>query len=198
MQRNFVADVSHELRTPLTTLRGNLGLLRREPPTPPEEQADILSDMVEESDRLIRLVNDLLLMARADAGRSLARESLEVKPLLEECVRQACQLDQQRKISLDVTGEINIQGDRDALKQVVLILLDNALKHSDGAIQVKAALNSRHVELRVQDFGPGIPPDKLDHVFDRFYRGEEGRVHPRFWPGAADCQSPRGGYGRHD
>ena len=189
MQRNFVADVSHELRTPLTTLRGNLGLLRRDPPTPPEEQADILSDMVEESDRLIRLVNDLLLMARADAGRSLAREALEIKPLLEECVRQARQLDQQRKISLDVSGESNMMGDRDALKQVVLILLDNALKHSDGAIQVKAALNSRQVELRVQDFGPGIPSDKLDHVFDRFYRGEEASITPGFGLGLPIAKS---------
>ena len=77
MQRDFVADVSHELRTPLTTLRGNLGLLRREPPIPAEEQADILTDMMDESDRLIRLVNDLLVLARADAGRSLAKEPLE-------------------------------------------------------------------------------------------------------------------------
>ena len=189
MQRNFVADVSHELRTPLTTLRGNLGLLRRDPPTPPEEQADILSDMVEESDRLIRLVNDLLLMARADAGRSLAREALEIRPLLEECVRQARQLDQQRKISLDVTGESNMLGDRDALKQVMLILLDNALKHSDGAIQVKAVLNNRQAELRVQDFGPGIPPDKLDHVFDRFYRGEETSITPGFGLGLPIAKS---------
>src|SRR5262249_5357174 len=82
MQRDFVADVSHELRTPLTTLRGNLGLLRRD--LPPEEQADILSDMVAESDRLIRLVNDLLTLARADTGRSLAKETVKVAEVVEE------------------------------------------------------------------------------------------------------------------
>jgi signal transduction histidine kinase len=180
MQRNFVADVSHELRTPLTTLRGNLGLLRRNPPTPPEEQADILSDMVDESDRLIRLVNDLLLLARADAGRSLAKEPFELSDLLDECCRQARQLDVQRKIQLEAPIGLETLGDRDALKQVMLIALDNALKHSTGDIQVTAQKNGNQVEIRVQDFGEGIPPEKLDHVFDRFYRGNDASTIPGF------------------
>jgi len=180
MQRDFVADVSHELRTPLTTLRGNLGLLRRDPPTPPEEQADILADMVDESDRLIRLVNDLLLLARADAGRSLAKEPLEIQPVLEETIRQARQLDENRQINLDLPPDISILGDRDAFKQVVLILLDNALKHSEGDIDVKVRRASVHVEVRVQDYGPGISPDKMEHIFDRFYRGEENPIAPGF------------------
>ncbi len=173
MQRDFVADVSHELRTPLTTLRGNLDLLRRNPPAPPEEQADILADMVDESDRLIRLVNDLLLLARADAGRSLAREPIEIQPILEETVRQAHQLDVNRQINLDSPLNISIVGDRDAFKQVILILLDNALKHSNGGINLKVEQDGAQVEIRVQDFGPGISPDKLEHVFDRFYRGDD-------------------------
>ena len=160
MQRNFVADVSHELRTPLTTLRGNLGLLRRDPPTPPEEQADILSDMADESDRLIRLVNDLLLLARADAGRGLAKELLEIQPVLEETLRQAHQLDTNREINLNVLPNTYILGDRDAFKQIMLILLDNALKHSDGAIDVKAKQNDAQIEVYVKDRGPGIPPIK--------------------------------------
>jgi signal transduction histidine kinase len=180
MQRDFVANVSHELRTPLTTLRGNLGLLRRNPPAPPEEQADILADMVDESDRLIRLVNDLLLLARTDAGRSLARESLEIRPVLEETVRQARQLDANRQITLDVKPDISIRGDRDAFKQVMLILLDNALKHSDGEIHVKASRNGGQVGVCVQDHGPGIPSDKLERVFDRFYRGEDRSTIPGF------------------
>jgi two-component system, OmpR family, sensor kinase len=180
MQRNFVADVSHELRTPLTTLRGNLGLLRRDPPAPPEEQADILADMVDESDRLIRLVNDLLLLARADAGRSLAKDPLEIQPVLEENVRQARQLDPERQILLEVSPDLAICGDRDAFKQVMLILLDNALKHSAGEIKVKAVRSGEQVEIRVQDHGPGIPPDKLEHVFDRFYRGDDSSTIPGF------------------
>lgn len=176
MQRDFVADVSHELRTPLTTLRGNLGLLRRDPPTPPEEQADILDDMVDESDRLIRLVNDLLLLARADAGRSLAKESLEIQPVLEESVRQAHQLDVNRQINLDVSPSTSILGDRDAFKQVMLILLDNALKHSDGDVDVDVDNGDTQVNIRVQDRGSGISPDKMEHVFDRFYRGEDNPI----------------------
>lgn len=175
MQRDFVADVSHELRTPLTTLRGNLGLLRCKS-LPAEEQADILNDMVDESDRLIRLVNDLLLLARADAGRSLAKEPLELPDLLDECCRQARQLDSQRKIQLEAVAGLKILGDRDALKQVILIALDNALKHSTGDIQVTAQKNGNQVEIRVQDFGEGIPPEKLEHVFDRFYRGDDSTI----------------------
>lgn len=180
MQRNFVADVSHELRTPLTTLRGNLGLLRREPPMPADEQADILNDMVDESDRLIRLVNDLLLLARADAGRSLAKEPLDVFPVLEETCRQARQLDLQRQINLDLPSGLTILGDRDAFKQVALILLDNALKHSAGNIDVTAKPYGSQVEIRVQDFGEGIPAEKLEHVFDRFYRGDDTSTIPGF------------------
>jgi len=189
MQRDFVADVSHELRTPLTTLRGNLGLLRRDPPTPPDEQADILADMVDESDRLIRLVNDLLLLARADAGRSLAKEPLEIQPVLEETVRQAHQLDENRTINLEVPSGISILGDRDAFKQVMLILLDNALKHSDGEIDVMVRHASAQVEVCVQDHSPGIPPDKMEHVFDRFYRGEESPIAPGFGLGLPIARS---------
>ena len=180
MQRNFVADVSHELRTPLTTLRGNLGLLSRTPPIPAEDQTDILQDMVEESDRLIRLVNDLLALARADAGRSLAKAAVAVRPLMEEACRQARQLDRQRQISLDAPEDLTIAGDRDAFKQVLLILLDNALKHSQGAIQLSARAQGKDgpVELRVEDFGEGIPAGEIEHVFDRFYRGEEQQSVP--------------------
>jgi signal transduction histidine kinase len=189
MQRDFVADVSHELRTPLTTLRGNLGLLRRDPPMPPDEQTDILSDMVDESDRLIRLVNDLLLLARADAGRSLAKESVDVSSLLEETIRQARQLDSRREISLNAAPSLKIMGDRDAIKQVVLIALDNALKHSSSHVNVTAKQDGAKVEIRVQDFGEGISPEKLEHVFDRFYRGEEDAVIPGFGLGLSIAKS---------
>ena len=185
MQRDFVADVSHELRTPLTTLRGNLGLLRKNPPMPLDEQTDILNDMVDESDRLIRLVNDLLLLARADAGRSFAKEPVDVSSLLEETVHQARQLDSQREISLDAAPSLKVMGDRDAIKQVLLIAMDNALKHSSGEVSVTAKQNGAQVEIRVQDFGEGISPEKLEHVFDRFYRGEDSSTIPGFGLGLA-------------
>jgi signal transduction histidine kinase len=178
MQRNFVADVSHELRTPLTTLRGNLGLLRRNLPL--EERDDIVNDMVGESDRLIRLVNELLLLARADAGRSLVKEAFDASAVLDETCRQAHQLDPQRQINLDAPSNLSILGDRDAFKQVALILLDNALKHSTGNINVTAKSKGAQVEIRVQDFGEGIPSEKLEHVFDRFYRGDDDSTIPGF------------------
>lgn len=173
MQRDFVADVSHELRTPLTTLRGNLGLLRRTPPMSKAEQTDILNDMVDESDRLIRLVNDLLSLARADAGRNLARESLDVSAILDETCRQARQLDPERIIQLEAVQDLKMVGDKDAFKQVLLVALDNALKHSKGDIHVSAKRLGSQVEIRVQDFGEGMSSDKLEHVFDRFYRGDD-------------------------
>jgi len=180
MQRNFLADVSHELRTPLTTLRGNLGLLRRTPPMPMEEQADILSDMVDESDRLIRLVNELLRLARADAGRNLVQESVDVSLVLEEVCKQTQLLDPQRSIQLDGAMQLKVMGDRDALKQILIIAVDNALKHSNREVRLSAKRIGQQVEIRVQDFGRGIPAEKLPHIFDRFYRVGGEDITPGF------------------
>jgi two-component system, OmpR family, sensor kinase len=188
LQRSFVADVSHELRTPLTTVRGNLALLNRQPPLPPDEQADILADMVDESDRLIRLVNDLLVLARADAGRSLVLEPLAVRPLVEEACSQARQLQPGRQISEDVP-DLFALADGDALKQVLLIVLDNALKYSGDHIQVKAQNDGTQVVISIQDNGAGIDPDTLQHVFDRFYRGEGNLKTPGFGLGLSIARS---------
>lgn len=188
LQRNFVADVSHELRTPLTTLRGNLGLLRRQPRIDPEEEMDILTDMVDESDRLIRLVNDLLVLARADAGRNLAKDPVAIKPLLEETCRQAQQLAPGRAITLEV-DDLSVLADRDAFKQVLLVALDNAIKHSKGDIAVSALRNEDRVAIRVKDTGDGISPETLEHLFDRFYRGEDAANLPGLGLGLAIAKS---------
>jgi two-component system OmpR family sensor kinase len=188
LQREFVADVSHELRTPLTTVRGNLALLRHDPPLPAEEQSDILTDLVEESDRLIRLVNGLLVMARADSSFDLVKEPVPVRPLVEEVCRQARQLDPQREI-IESVPEVTVLGDRDANKQVLLILLDNALKHSQGSVSVTAEPDKTQVEISVRDVGPGIAPEALPHVFDRFYRGEASPTVPGFGLGLSIAKS---------
>jgi len=189
MQRNFVADVSHELRTPLTTLRGNLELLRRVPPIPADERADILDDMVGESDRLIRLVNELLALARADVKRNLDNCSIVIFPILEEVCRQVRKMDANRIITLNVSADVAIVGDNDALKQIMLILLDNALKYSDGDIHVTAEQKGMQVEIRVQDHGKGMAPDKLAHVFDRFYRSDDAGSTPGFGLGLSIAKS---------
>ena len=179
MQRDFVADVSHELRTPLTTVRGNLDLLRRQPPLPAEERADILNDLVGESDRLIRLVNDLLILARADAGRNLLQEPVPLQPLVSEVTRQVRLLDPQREIT-ETVKVVTALGDRDAVKQILLVLLDNALKHTPGSVIVAAKAADGQVELSVQDSGPGMPPELLGRIFDRFDRGEVDANVPGF------------------
>jgi signal transduction histidine kinase len=179
-QRNFVIDVSHELRTPLTTLRGNLGLLLRKPPSPPEEQEDILIDMVEESDRLIRLVNELLLLAHADAERALKIELVAIQPVVEEVVRQTSQLVEGQKVHVDIVPGVCICGDRDALKQIMLILIDNALKFSNEDMHVRIRKTGENVYIQVQDHGKGIPLDEINHIFDRYYRSEDAVHVPGF------------------
>ena len=96
---------------------------------PVNEQSEVLTDVVDESDRLARLVNNLLILARADAGQSLTREPIAVRAVIEEACKQARQLDRQRQIIEDVE-DLSVIGDRDALKQVLLILLDNAIKYT--------------------------------------------------------------------
>ena len=177
-QQHFVADASHELRTPLTTLRGNIDLLQRDPPPNAEDQLDILTDMEDESERLIRLVNNLLVLARADAERPLRRETILLKPLLEDVCHQARTLAPDREISCQIFNTMKLQGDRDALKQIFLILLDNALQHtsSPSTIAVSSQIADKNIQVTVKDNGPGIDPARLPYIFDRFYQGNTART----------------------
>ena len=176
-QRRLVADASHELRTPLTTIRGNLGLLKRQPPIEADDQAAVMTDLVDETERLIRLVNDLLTLARSDAGRPLRRDRVLIAPLIEDVCRQARLLGAERTIECEAAPEMTVVGDRDAIKQVLLILLDNALKYTPagGTISIGAVVADQSVVLRLRDTGPGIPPEAQPHIFERFYRSDEAR-----------------------
>ena len=125
-----------------------------------------------------------MFLARPDAGRSLLQEPVPVRSVVEEACRQARQLDKEREI-VEAVQDVTVLGDRDALKQVLLILLDNALKHSRGTIRVTAETEGAQVVISVIDNSPGIAPDTLQHVFDRFYRGEADPTVPGFGLGLA-------------
>jgi two-component system OmpR family sensor kinase len=177
-QQRFVADASHELRTPLTTLRGNLGLLRRDPPISNEDKDDVLVDMVSETERLMRLTNDLLVLARADAQRPLKNEVIPVAVTLADIVDQAKLLVPDRVFICRPCTDVDINGDKDALKQILLILLDNAIKYTppDATITVSSQVDDGTVTISVQDDGPGIEPERVPYIFDRFYRGDDART----------------------
>lgn len=176
-QRRFVADASHELRTPLTTVRGNIELLKREPLLEEKERADILADAKDEVERLIRLVNQLLILARADTGRAVRREPLPLQPLMEDVYRQAQLLAPARTFLYEAARCGTVLADRDTLRQVLLILLDNAVKHTppSATISLSTTLQEQQVAIRVRDTGPGIAADLLPHVFERFVRGDASR-----------------------
>ncbi len=179
-QRRFVADASHEMRTPLTTIRGNLGLLERQPPISPDDEKAVVTDLVDETDRLSRLVNDLLVLARADAGQVVKTEPVCVRPLLEGLCRQAQLLAPNHTIVCDTFPDVAVQANQDNLKQVLLVLLDNARKFTPagGTITIAATADARQVAMSVADTGVGIAPEALPRIFTRFYRADVSRTGP--------------------
>lgn len=176
-QQRFVADVSHELRSPLTAIRGNVDLLKRGAAAEPEEQAQVLDAMDSEVGRMSRLVSDLLLLARSDAGVPLVKHPLELDTLLLEVYRQAQVMAKGVRVTLGAEDQAIVEGDRDRLKQVFLNLVDNALTYTPQGGEVSLSLEKDQdwVRIAVKDTGIGIAPDHLPHLFDRFYRVDRAR-----------------------
>jgi signal transduction histidine kinase len=176
-QRRFVADASHELRTPLTSIRGNLGLLQRQPPIAEADRTAVLADLVSESERLSRLVADLLTLARSDTGRPPRQEPVPLGPLVADVIRRIAASHPDRLIHEDADVHAVALGDPDAITQVLFILLDNALKFTppDGTVSVTTGVRDG-VVIAVHDTGPGIAADVLPHVFERFYQGDVARA----------------------
>jgi signal transduction histidine kinase len=176
-QQRFVSDASHELRAPLTAIQGNLELLRRQSSMPEAERDEALGEVERESTRLTRLVADLLVLARADAGVSLKRCTVDLDAIVLEALREARHLSGGQALTLDVFEPAKVEGNEDRLKQLVLILLDNALKYTPASGQVTLGLHRRdtNVEIVVHDTGVGIAPEDLPLVFERFYRVDPAR-----------------------
>jgi two-component system OmpR family sensor kinase len=174
-QRRFMADVSHELRTPLTVIKGNVGLMRKFG----EMDEESLNGIEGEVDRLTRLVGDLLLLNQAESGRlPLDMSAVELDTVLLEVFQQMRLLAGERlQLRLSEIDQVQVTGDRDRLKQVILNLVGNALQYTPAGGQVTLALRKlgERVQLIVNDTGPGIPAQDLPHIFERFYRGEKSR-----------------------
>lgn len=179
-QRTFVADASHELRTPLTLIRANTELVRQTPAATVAAVEPELESILAEVDRTDRLVDDLLTLARVDAGRlSLAREPLDLAELVAEAAGTMRPLAQAGGVALKSEGGAGcrVVADRERIGQVVRILLDNAIKHTPGGgtVEVAVRCTGRQATVTVRDTGPGIAADEVPRVFDRFYRIDKAR-----------------------
>jgi two-component system OmpR family sensor kinase len=203
-QRRFVADASHELRAPLTTIQGNLAFLQRHlDELPPEERRTMLSEAHSETLRLARLVDDLLLLARADASASLPPATREAEgesrrglPPLVELDRVVLHLIRQLRLRLTAEESplrleigriepVRVRGEEEQLRRLLLILLDNALKYTPaekdqqpGRVVVSVERMGNEALVRVSDTGIGIDAADLPHIFERFYRADRARKRP--------------------
>jgi signal transduction histidine kinase len=173
-QRRFVADAAHELRTPLTVMRGQLELVG-ESPTRTQLQRS-LAVAIEELDRMTRIVDDLLTLARLDEGLKLAHEPVEIELTLREALLRAL-LIAPRETHVDAPPGLYALADPDRLLQVVTNLVCNAVQYTDvdSWISVAASEDGDDVLISISDDGPGIPPEELPHVFERQYRGAGAR-----------------------
>jgi two-component system OmpR family sensor kinase len=192
-QRDFVANVSHDLKTPLTSIQGFAQAILDGTAADQESRRRAAQIIHEEADRMARLVNDLLDLARIEAGQVVMdRQPVELQVLLQDCAEKARLRAQEAQVAIQVEseGDLVVTGDRDRLDQVFNNLLDNALKHTPPGGRISLAAQSvetesarpreqppRYVEISVTDTGEGIPPEDLSRIFERFYRGDKSRTH---------------------
>lgn len=178
-QRDLVANVSHELKTPLTSIQGFSqaildGVIQSQPDL--ERTIRLIHT---EANRMNRLVQDLVTLARLEAGQEFHFEQVNAQPLLNHLIEkfQLAAVQSGQTLSADIANLPPIRADADRLAQVISNLLDNAIKYtqSGGKIILSARVNGSAVEIRVSDTGPGIPAEEAGHIFDRFYRVEAAR-----------------------
>ena len=184
-QRRFVSDASHELRTPLTTIRGNIDLLEKiwdsgETTSERMEMArEAIRDIAGEARRMSKLVNDLLALARADAGFRIEREVIPLLPVVQEAARKAAFLPRTaewRVGPLEALEGIRVLGNRDYLLQLLFILIENGFKYTpSGEVRLEAVRKEGWVGITVADTGIGMNREEVGNIFQRFYRADESR-----------------------
>lgn len=174
-QRRFTADASHELRTPVTAIVGHANyLLRRTDPTP--DQVDSLTVIRREAERMAKLVNDLLELARADAGFTVHAEPMNLVEVVESVVEAVRPMAGETVVEVSAPKPLaEVMGDFARLKQVVLNLVQNAINAGAKRVAVTVVPERNQVRLEVLDDGAGIPAEALPHLFDRFYRVDGAR-----------------------
>lgn len=177
--RRFFTDASHQLRTPLTSLRGFTEVLMRVGHDEPETMQRVLKRMKSEAERMTLLINDLLMLARLDDTRLFKTQYTDLVELANERIGQIkLKATDDRVISLVLSTEkeLGVQGDRERLKQLLFILLDNALKYGqsapDGSITLQLDRQNGHAIVRVINNGEGIAAEDISHIFEAFYRGK--------------------------
>jgi two-component system OmpR family sensor kinase len=178
--RRFIADASHELRTPVSVIRGHAELAQRTGGELPDDVRRSLARITAESERMGHLVEDLLMLARLDSGRPLAHDEVDLTRLLIDAVSDARVAGPDHQWQLDVPEEpVTVWGDEYALHQVLANLLANARTHTPAGTVVLAATRTLDedggAEIVISDNGPGIPPDVLPEIFERFVRADATR-----------------------
>ncbi len=190
-QRRFVSDASHELRTPLTTIRGNVDLLQKAWNKKPDEaphldehmlkelSMEAINDIADEAKRMSRLVNDMLSLARADAGQTIVKDSLPAGELLEEVVRRAQFIPHRaewKPADMTELHEYFVYGNKDYLQQMLFIFIENAFKYTpEGTVTLDTVMYPEQIGVRISDTGIGMDQEEVPHIFERFYRADESR-----------------------
>jgi two-component system, OmpR family, sensor kinase len=171
LQREFVADASHELRTPLTSILANLELLQER--LSDGENQEMVGSALRSSKRMSRLVSDLLLLARADAGRTGVRREVDLTEVASAALAEVQPVANGHQLTLSEAGRVPVQANEDELHRLAVNLLDNGLRHTPAGTEIKVAVERRNGDavLEISDDGPGIPDGMESQIFSRFVRG---------------------------
>jgi signal transduction histidine kinase len=179
-QQRFVADASHELRTPLSTIRTNAEFLRERPDAAVEDRNAAIGDIVSEAERMSKLVDGLLVLARADAGIAIERRPVDLRAVAAEEARRVRPpgrvREEKETVRVRADGSALVSGDAEALSRVVSSLLDNAFRHGKPPVGITISRRDGRIQLEVRDAGSGLPDGSEERIFERFYRADPSRT----------------------